>query len=236
MSQEIIKISLDSDLWEGMSQEEKEAFLELEYYELGKSIEADKKNIQYMANKYGIAIMASKTINANIEILNQMASGLIKSKTSILNNEHFLELPKEYKMLWLIIRNGVDKEGVFEAKTAALEKLLDVKIDIAQAKKLFERWYTYNNGKWSIIGYNLIPKNKKKAIHDEPWKELREYPEHWEALAKEFTSRFKKSELNKYVLACSTKILTEVQDWEEWSGLMLYRRFQKYLNAVLDNG
>lgn len=81
--------------------------------------------------------------------------------TNIWKEDWFIDLPKDYRSLFLYIKDDCDHAGVWKPNIAFFNKLNDCKIDLTEAYELFNnncngdgrRIIKLKNGHWFIPGF-----------------------------------------------------------------------------------
>ena len=77
--------------------------------------------------------------------------------TEIWHEDWFLEMPKEYILFWIFIKDNCDHAGIWRPNRRRFEKLIEVKIELETAFKFFNvgrtRVAILPNGRWFIISF-----------------------------------------------------------------------------------
>lgn len=91
--------------------------------------------------------------------------------TNIWNQDWFLEMPQDYRMFWLALKDYCNHAGIWKPNKKTLEFVLSAGLDLELAEKLFntgkKRVRILKNGRWFIedfitfqYGKYLNPKNR----------------------------------------------------------------------------
>lgn len=79
------------------------------------------------------------------------------TETNIWNEDWFLEMPKNYKLLYFFVKDNCDHAGIWRPNVRLFEAMIEDKVDLKKAFEYFnngkERIYILDCGKWFIIDF-----------------------------------------------------------------------------------